>query len=295
MGELLLNVIFPLYLLIALGYLFGKKWPFLETKTISTIVLYVFAPALIFESFRELRSLEDIALISAAALFVFFGVYLLSLAVEKLLLREKDGAFELSSTVMNAGYLGIPLIYLTFGKDALPVALTFMVVMAFYHFTIGVAILNRSWLLGLKEALKLPLVYALILSFLLKGVSLPQGFERMVKLTGDSTMPLMLVSIGISLSRIDLSKVKLGVLSSLIRFFGGTAVSLLAVKFLGIEGLTARVIVVQSSLPSAILNFVLCERFNRSPDVAASSIFVSTLLFPLYLPVLIYLIGLMDF
>ena len=284
MGELLLNVILPVYLLIGLGFLSGRIWKDLETKTISTIVLYFFAPALIFSSFRELPlNLSNISCISLTALGVFFAVYGLSVLTELLFLRGRNPAFELSSTVMNAGYMGIPLILLMFGEGALPVALTYMVVMAVYHFTLGIVVLKGSIKEGIISALKIPLIYALLLSFLLKGVSLPPGVEKMVKLSGDATLPLMLFSIGISLSRIDLSEVKLSLLGTAVRFFGGTASALFFSKLFGCSPLFQKVLVVQSSLPSAILNYVLCEKFETSPQTAASIIFVSTLLFPLYL------------
>jgi predicted permease len=69
---------------------------------------------------------------------------------------------------MNAGYLGIPLIYLLFGERALPFALTYMVVMAVYHFTLGIFILEGSFKEGVLSALKVPLIYGAILGLLLK-------------------------------------------------------------------------------------------------------------------------------
>ncbi len=292
MGELLLNVILPVYLLIGLGFLSGRIWKDLETKTISTIVLYFFAPALIFSSFRELPlNLSSFSCISLTALGVFVAVYGISVLTELLFLKGRNPAFELSSTVMNAGYMGIPLIVLMFGEGALPVAITYMVVMAVYHFTLGIVVLKGSVREGVVSALKIPLIYALILSFLLKGVSLPQGVEKMVKLSGDATLPLMLFSIGISLSRIDLSEVKLSLLGTAVRFFGGTASALLFSKLLSCSPYYQKILVVQSSLPSAILNYVLCEKFDTHPQTAASIIFVSTLLFPVYLVFLKLLVG----
>ncbi len=284
MGELLLNVILPVYLLIGLGFLSGKIWKDLETKTISMIVLYFFAPALIFSSFRELSlNFSNISCISLTALGVFLGVYFISILSELLFIKERNPAFELSSTVMNAGYMGIPLILLMFGEDALPVAITYMVVMAVYHFTLGIVVLKGSLKEGIASALKIPLIYALILSFTLKEVNIPPGIEKMIKLSGDATLPLMLFSIGISLSQIKFSEVKLSILGTAVRFLGGTTSALFFSKILGCPTFLQKILIVQSSLPSAILNFVLCEKFNSSPQIAASIIFVSTLFFPLYL------------
>jgi len=287
MGDVLLNVILPLYLLMGAGFLAGKLKPELKTDTISFIVFYLFAPALIFSSFRDVEvSLSNLTCISLTALGVFAGVYLTSLLVEIFILKERSGAFELSATVMNAGYLGIPLIYLMFGEEGLPFAVTFMVVMAVYHFTLGIVILRGSLKEGLISVLKIPLIYAVLFSFFLRGVSIPSGIEKIIRLAGDATLPLMLVSIGISLSRIAPSFWRLSLCGTALRFLGGTIFAFIFATFTGCPSLLKKVLVVQSSLPSAILNFVLCERFKESPEVAASVIFISTLVFPFYLLVL---------
>jgi len=250
----------------------------------------VFAPALIFSSFRKITNLQDSEAVFLSAAFVFAGTYLLSLLVETAFLKERNPAFELSSTVMNSGYLGIPLIYLMFGERALPIAVTYMISMSVLHFSLGILILKKSLKSGIVEAVKIPLIYAVIFSILAKNLQIPSGFEKMIRLTGNATMPLMLVSIGISLSRINLKDLKLGFVSTLVRFFGGTLTSIACVKLLGIPEFNGKVIIVQSSLPSAILNFVLCERFNVHPQTAASSILISTLLFPVYMLSLIELL-----
>jgi predicted permease len=288
MGDILLNVILPLYLIIFSGFLIGKLKPDLKTDTISFIVLYLFAPILIFSSFRKVNiSLDDFSCISFTVLGVFVGVFLLSLLVEIFILKKKNEAFELSSTVMNAGYLGIPLIYLMFGEEGIPFAVTYMVVMAVLHFTLGIVVLQRGNLKkGLLSVLKIPLIYAVVLAFFTKEISIPEGIEKILKLTGDATLPLMLVSIGISLSRIKPSEIELSIVGTVVRFAGGTLTALLFASILNCPPLLKKILVIQSSLPSAIFNYILCERFNRSPEIAASIIFASTLLFPVYFLIL---------
>ncbi len=292
MGDLFLNVIFPLYLLIGIGFLVGKLKPDFRTTDISFLVLYVFAPALILCSFRTVSvSRELVGCITLVAVFVFVGTLLLAFAAEKLFLGKRNAAFEISSTVMNAGYLGIPLIYLMFGEKALPIAVTYMVVMALLHFTAGVALLGDGLADGVKSALKLPLIYAVFFSFVFRDFPLPDGFEKVLKLTGDATMPLMLVALGVNLSRIPTSYLGISVIASAVRFLGGTLSALLAVFLMPIPSELKAPLIVQSSLPSAVLNFVLCEKFGKSPGLAASIIFISTLLFPIYLPFLSLLLA----
>ncbi len=285
MENLIINVLFPLYLLIFIGYLIGRIKPDARTNTISTIVIYVFAPALIFHSFRKISlNAQNLTCMFTSALSVFVLVFLISVLAEKLFLKMKNEAFELSTTVMNAGYLGIPLIYLMFGEKGLPYALSFMVAMAVYHFSLGIAILQKeNFKSTVISAVKIPLLPALIFSLLLKNVFLPPGILKMIEMSGNASLPLMLVSIGISLSKIVPKELKIGVIATVVRFFGGTIAALLTVSIIPCPTTAKKVIIVQSSLPSAILNYVLCEKFKKSPQTAATIIFISTLLFPLYL------------
>ena len=288
MLHLFVNVLLPTYLLIALGFLLGKLKPEIETKSVSTLVLYVLAPALIISSLRESQlNPATIPFIAWACAMVVAGCYLTTVAIEKVLLKRRSEAIELSVTFMNSGYLGIPLIFLLFGEDFFKVAITYSVIMTFLHFSFGIVILQGGdFKAGIAEALKLPLIYALIAAPLANSIPLPQGLEKMLKMTGLATIPVMLITTGISLSRIRPQGIKVALWSSILRFAAGFGWALLAVLPWGIPTTIKAAVVVQSSLPSAVMNYVLCDRFGKEPDLAASIIFFSTLIFPLFLPML---------
>ncbi len=285
MSSLFIDVILPTYLLIGLGFLLGKIFKDLETEGISTVVLNVFAPALVFYSFRESKvDFTFVLPVFAVAATVVATGYATSILYGKIKWGKRDRGFEVSTTFMNSGYLGIPLIFLMFGKKAFPYAIAFSVSMTFLHFTVGIMTLNPG---SLKDAvlsvLKMPLVHSIILAFFVQDVALPSGIEKMLKMTGTATIPSMLIAIGISLSRIEASHVKVSLVSSLLRFTTGTIGALAAVSIIGGPILFKSVMVVQSSLPSAVLNYVLCDKFKQNPQLAASVIFLSTLVFPVYL------------
>ncbi len=286
MLNVLLNVIIPVYALVVAGFL-TKKFFYKSFETSSSIfvVLYFFAPALVFYSFKNLsfpiETLVKIFIFSSALFVLLWTISTLStLAIFKRRIR----ALEISATVMNAGYLGLPLIFVLFGQKALPVAVSFMVSIAILHFSIGVALLHgESFFKGIKESFKLPLIYAALLAFLLKGIRLPEGFEKMLKLTGDASMPLMLFVLGASLHRLKFESLKLGLWGSFLRLVLGTAVALTLLKFFSFSDYVRKTLLVQASLPSAILNYVLCERFSQEADIAAVVILISTLLSPLWI------------
>jgi len=68
------------------------------------------------------------------------------------------------------------------------------------------------------------------------------------------------------------------------------AAACLTVALLGIEGINRRVILFYGSLPSAVINFVLTEKYSRDPELAASIILLSTLLSLVSVPLVFWLI-----
>ncbi|BAT71105.1 auxin efflux carrier, AEC family [Thermosulfidibacter takaii ABI70S6] len=288
MLQLFVDVLVPVYILIALGFLIGKIKPEIETKSISTLVLDIFAPALVFASFRGVSfNLLQMASVVSGAVSVVFGCYLLVLVVEKFLLKHRNEALEISSTFMNSGYMGIPLIFLMFGKEMFPEAITYSVAMTFLHFTFGIVILKGGDVKeGIKEVLRMPIVYAMVLAPLTKDIGLPKGIEKMLSMTGYATLPVMLVCIGISLSKVRVTVLRLAVTGTVLRFLGGFIFGLLGVIFWNVPASVKAAVVVQSSLPSAVMNYVLCDKYDKDAELASSIILISTSVFPLFLPLL---------
>ncbi|WP_457569903.1 AEC family transporter [Desulfurobacterium sp.] len=285
MWHVLINVILPIYILIALGFLSGKLKKDIETDTITFIVLYFFAPTLILSSFKNINlSIENVKFIVINGALTIGIVWIAAGIISKKLYGKRIPALEISSAVMNIGYLGLPLIYVLFGEKALGYAITYMVFVTIIHFTVAIVALNpESFKKGLSETFKIPLIYAVIAAFLLKKFHFPEGIEKMLKLTGDSTMPLMLIAIGIKLSRIKPDKLSPAITGTILRLVLGTFISFAVVKTIQAPLLLKQTVFIQSTLPSAILNFVLCDRFNQNPEISASIIFLSTLISPLWL------------
>ncbi len=282
--QLLIRVVIPIYILIAIGFIIGRLSPEVETRSISKLVLFVFAPALIIHSFKgsNISTVNLLKTLVVAASVVVVG-YAFAIPVGRGIFGKRNRAFEISSVFMNSGYLGLPLIYLIFGEGLFPLAVAFCVSVTLLHFTVGILLLNPKGVReSAKEIVKLPLLHSLWIGLLLRGSHFPQSFDKMLKLTGDATIPLMLVALGINLSRIKASMLKTGAVSSLIRFASGGAAAFLAGSLLFQEKSYVMALTLQASLPSAVMNFVLCEAFCGDAQLAASIILISTTLYPAF-------------
>ena len=72
------------------------------------------------------------------------------------------------------------------------------------------------------------------------------------------------------------------------RLFGGFAIGWLVATMLGLDGLARGVVVVQSSMPSAVYNYMFAERFGNQPEEVAGVVVVSTLMAIPLLPIFMW-------
>jgi hypothetical protein len=73
----------------------------------------------------------------------------------------------------------------------------------------------------------------------------------------------------------------------LIRLILGFLFGVLVSELLNLEGIERGVVIVQATMPVAVFNYLLASRYDRHPDVVASSIVISTLISLLTLPLLL--------
>lgn len=295
------NVLAPLIFSVLCGALMGF-WRKLRPEPFVTAVMDLFMPALVFETLLTTRTpaAEMISAGLASAVVIAF-LFVLCLLARPMLGRPLR-AFALPVLFMNAGFLGIPLMDLAFGADAVGRIVVYDQVQSFFMFSLGiwialdrpagggadpVGILRESFSAFLRE----PLIHAIWLAVVLRwtGWTVPTPLLRPIQFVGSVTPPLALFALGLRLSAVPIRSLSdpavLRHLAAilLLRFAGGLACGYLAAGLLSLEGLTRDVVLIGSALPSAVFSYVLAERYNAEPDLAAVAVFSSTIL---YLPLL---------
>jgi predicted permease len=110
------------------------------------------------------------------------------------------------------------------------------------------------------------------------GVSLSDVLLRPIALLGQATIPLMLISLGYRLHSVTELRFGHALGGALVRVFGGFAAAHAAVILTGAEGINRQVLLLYGSLPAAVINFVLTEKYAQDPELAASIVVLSTLL-----------------
>lgn len=305
--SVFVSAILPTLSLAAVGYLLGTVKD-VGVEQLNTVTIYVFVPALIF------HSLVTTPLGGAAVLKLVVGtaVFLLAmLGVAEVVGRSIGeagpvlSALVLTSAFPNSGNFGIPLSEFAFGPVGRSTAVLYLTTQSVLVYTVGVSVAARGEsvdaLGAVKKIFRLPLIYAVTAAvlFIILGIDpRPEGtVMRTIGMTGNASIPMMLVLLGIKLSNTDhgtaLTRIgpgatlKLGVAPLL-----GLGIALL----LGFENETvARVFVLECATPAAITPLLLTIEFAGNvrmgnisgPEYASTMIFATTLL---SIPVLTLLI-----
>ena len=285
MFQIILEKILPLYILIFSGYIFGKKRIY-DLSYISDVVFYLLAPILVFISVYKLNLNSNLILklFFANTFYALSSLTILSLIFYKID-KSNYKAISLSLTFSNVAYLGLPLIFFLYGDKGLEIAVINFLVISFLHFSLGIYYLSGNF----KELISIPFLYTFILAIIFKKlkISLSSSLINFMELTGKSSLPLMLISLGTRLASISFEDVFKGIIYASLKFIVNFSLLILSAKIFSLKGLEFYVFVLQNILPSAILNYVFCEKYNKNPNIVSSIILFSTLLSLIYLPLVI--------
>lgn len=279
----------PVFVLIAIGFVFAR-YKKISLDPITEIVIYLGAPCLVFTSLATKPLFAaDIAVILAGAVGIIAGVGLL-IWLYALLTDFSSPGLTLPVLFMNAGNMGIPLALFAFGEPGLQRGTLFYVMITLMHNSLGLYLLGGKG--GAREIFRLPLIYAAVLGLLfnLAKIPIPEPIFQPLSVLGMSVIPLMLVSLGYRLYTMPSLTWGHSFAGALIRVIGGFASAYLTVELLGIHGINRQIILLYGSLPSAVINFMLTEKYSRDPELAASIILFSTVLSVIAVPLVLWLV-----
>ena len=122
--------------------------------------------------------------------------------------------------------------------------------------------------------------YAIIITvlFLYFEQAVPQFVMNTVMLLAYGMIVMILMSLGVALSRLKVFAFKETFIYSFIRIIIGPIVGLAFVKFFNLSGVEAGVMFIQASMPSAVLTFLISEIYapKKISNSIASTVALST-------------------
>jgi predicted permease len=98
------------------------------------------------------------------------------------------------------------------------------------------------------------------------------------------------MSLGIALTRFKVFSFKKALISSIARVILGPSVGFLIIRYVDLSGLAAGVLLIQCSMPSAVLNYLVASIYSKkkSVDSVASMIVVTTIMSFATVPVVVF-------
>ena len=174
----------------------------------------------------------------------------------------------------------MPLCLFAYGKIGLAIATAITAMILVFHFSLNILLASKKF--SLKPLLNCVPMYALLISllFVYFKIPAPKFLENATFLIGYSTIFLVLMSLGVALSKLKVFSFNETIIYSLIRVIFGPIIGLGFVKFFNLSGVEAGVMFIQASMPSAILTFLVSEIYAPKKISAsiASTVALSTFL-----------------
>lgn len=283
------TIIAPVLFCATVGYGWGRaKRPF-DTQMVTSLVTTITTPCLIVATLGQ-TDLDLAALGEIAGLAIMVMLGTLALATLALKISGQPLRIFLPSLVFpNVGNMGIPLCMLAFGEAGLALSLAWMMLYAVAHFSFGLALVSGQGL-----SLKLfrhPILVSVFIAVALVGLDLqlPEWLLNSVQLIGNLTIPLMLLTLGVSLSQLRVHHLGRGASFAVLRLAIGFVVGLTLVTALELEGVLRGVVLIEASMPVAVFNYLLAKAYNQGPEEVAAMVVISTLLAFVALPFLLAL------
>ncbi|MDA7606820.1 AEC family transporter [Pelagibacteraceae bacterium] len=287
----LIDIIFPVFALVAIGYYLGKHNPNYDTKFITYFAAKFGSPGIAFYAITSTGISFSLFInyffytILAIVGFALIGVVILAV-------QKKDYISELPPLILpNCGNMGLPICLFAYGKIGLGVASAISAVVIISHFTIGIFLASKK--ISFKVFLESVPVYAVLIAigFLYFEIQPPKFIENTAFLLAYSTIALILMSLGIALTKLKVLSLKSAIVSTFARLILGPLIALGLIYFFDLKGVPAGVLFIQCSMPSAILTYLVGSMHSSKKVVnsIASTIVVSTVVSFLTIPIIVFI------
>ncbi len=304
--KILITRMSELFIIMLLGYLVYRIKLVDDhfVKKFTKLILDVTLPAMILASvlkLEERQSTADVltALVTAAALFFVilpaFGWLLARLLFVK---KEAVGLYTFMNAYSNVGFMGFPVISALCGSVGLFYAAIFNLIFNLAIYTMGIWMMNK----GGKNAVNfnpkllctpgvLVAVIAIVIYFL--NVSFPAVITDSIDAIGSITSPSAMLLIGCTLAKMDVRSV-----FNEWRLYPWTIIKQIAVPLLlwipftlVIKNeLLLQVTYILTAMPVANSAVLFATNYGGDAELAAKSVFLTTLISLVTVPVCIMIV-----
>ena len=292
------NDVLPVFVVASIGFLLAR---FLraDVKTLSRVTFNALAPCLVFNLLVTSKISPD----EFGKMVLFTVCMVLSIGLIGRLItlplrldRAMVSAFLIVIMFSNAGNYGLSVSNFAFGQEALARATIYFVTSTVLMYTVGVFVAS-SGKSGYRKALtgvfKIPAVYGVLAAaaVMLTSTTLPPPVMRPIELLSGASLPMMMLVLGMQLERAAKPENPLLIgLAIVVTLVISPLLALSMVNVLGLSGAARQAAIIEASMPSAVVTTILALEYEVMPSFVTSVVFVSTVVSPITVTLLIALV-----
>ena len=279
-----LEVCAPVFIVAGIGF-FWKKFGYeYRIEFVTKLVMSLTIPCLIFSALIQTQiDFEILKTLFHATLAVLAMIVAAAYLVVVILGLNRQ-TFLAPMIFGNSANIGIPICLLAFGQTGFELAIFVFSIMAIFSMTFGV------WLITDREPpvrlIKEPLVIAVLLGtlFLFNNWKLPFFFTNTLQLVGETSIPLMLLTLGVTIAKLQIAAISKLLWPSILKFIVCLFCGALGIYFFKLDDLAAAALLLQVTMPVAVSSYMLAEKYSSEAQEVAAFVVVSTLLALIYIP-----------
>jgi malate permease and related proteins len=293
--SILASDILPIFAIAAVGFLLERRVSG-SVKTLSAVTFNALSPCLVF--YQLVTSRLSGAAVGRMALYCLLLTAAMGIAARLIAIPLRLDSRTLSSFLLvvmfsNSGNYALPLISFAFGEEALSYASVYFVTSAILVYTVGVFIAASSKQ-GLQHAfagiLRVPALYALAAAgiIVIGHITPPVSLMRPVGMLSDAALPVMLLILGMQLKRaVAPNRPTVVGAAVALSLFAAQIIGIGLAAAVGLSGIARDAAITIASMPAAVVTTVLALEFDLDSGFVTSVVFVSTLISPITLMLLI--------
>lgn len=308
----IINVIAPIFALMALGYL-AVRFRAFPAEGIKSLIAFVnnFAtPCLLFHSLvtSDLRSAFNIGIIGPYYLGAIV-CFVIGIFIARRLFANRPGeavAAGFSGTFTNTVLVGLPIVSRAYGPESLPVTLSIIGLHGAILLTLGMLTmefmrrdgqsLGATLVTALRRVASNPLIWGIAAGMVgyFSGLTLVEPVEAFLTMMASAVVPAALFGIGGALNEYRISESwQQALVATFLKLVVHPAICYaLMIWVLHVPMDIARYGILLSAMPAGINIYVFATFYNRGVNVAANTILISTVTSAASIAVWLYLLSL---
>lgn len=294
--------ILSIVIMIALGYVL-KRIDFLSVDNVDTlnnIVINIMLPSMIFSALytADLSMMSSLGILPFVILASSFLTGIISYFILKRFNLSDKMLWSVLVTIMiaNTGFMGYPISIGVYGSEGFLRAIFCDMATSVIFLILSFALVLKfggSPKTAVKKIAFFPPLWAIILGILLNitHISIGPVLENTVNYLGNGTIPLIMLSLGISIDFGGIKRSKnMIIFTSIMKLLIFPLIAFFIVSHLGLLDLQFKIPIIEAAMPSGMLSLVLAITYKLDYELTSDCILINTVISLVTLPVILMLL-----